>query len=283
METIQIDGTLKAVSKIHTGSNTNTGIHSGIRKEEYLMPNGETELIPIIPGTGIRGNLRRLLLRDFFEQAGYTIKTPRLFYLFSGGALENVDAKDNGTMNLALRRTVRMSLHPLSLLGASIGNQAFAGKLCIGDASLICKEMNSFLPLQSEVSHYTMTGWTFATRRAERELPETVEQHLSEKQKQANSNPEPIIQMKVNIEYLLPGSRFYHKYYLLDTCDLEKSCFARMVELWKERPFVGGKSAVGYGEVQIEYPKLTWTSSKYLQWIKDNKAEVCRVLEQLDK
>jgi hypothetical protein len=278
-----IEGTLKALSKIHTGGNDNTGIHSTIRKEEYMMENGETERIPLIPGTGIRGNLRRLLLRDFFEQAGYTIKTPRLFYLLSGGALENVSSKDSGTMNLALRRTVRMSLHPLSLLGASMGNQAFAGKLCISDASLICKEMNDFLPVQSETSYHRHIGWTFATRRAERELPEAVEQHLTEKQKQANSNPEPVIQMKVNLEYLLSGSRFYHKYYLLDTSSLEKSCFARMIELWRERPFVGGKSAVGYGEIKIDYPKLTWTSKEYLCWLNENKAEVCKILEQLDK
>jgi CRISPR/Cas system CSM-associated protein Csm3 (group 7 of RAMP superfamily) len=280
METLQIEGQLTALSKIHTGGNDKTGIHTMMRKEEYLMVNGETERVPIIPGSGIRGNLRRLLLRDFFEQAEYTIKTPKLFYLFSGGALENVDSRDSGTLSLSLRRTVRSSLHPLSLLGASMGNQAFAGKLCVSDASLVCCELNDFHPLQSTVSYHNHVAWTFATRRAEREVPLEVEQALTEKQK---TQVEPTIQMKVNIEYLMPGSKFYHKFTLMDTSLLEKSCFARMIELWRERPFVGGKSNVGYGEVKLDYPKIAWSSKEYLDWVHDNKVEVQRVLEQLDK
>jgi CRISPR/Cas system CSM-associated protein Csm3 (group 7 of RAMP superfamily) len=69
---------------------------------------------------------------------------------------------------------------------------------------------------------------------------------------------------------------------LLDATPIEKSCFARMTELWKQRPFVGGKSAVGYGEIKIDYPKLKLTGEKYLTWLQENKVDVTKLLEKLD-
>jgi len=56
-----------------------------------------------------------------------------------------------------------------------------------------------------------------------------------------------------------------------------------MIELWKERPYVGGKSAVGYGELKIEYPTLTLTSESYLAYLAENKKAVCKTLEHLEK
>jgi CRISPR/Cas system CSM-associated protein Csm3 (group 7 of RAMP superfamily) len=55
-----------------------------------------------------------------------------------------------------------------------------------------------------------------------------------------------------------------------------------MVELWRERPFVGGKSAVGYGEVKLDYPTLTLTSEFYLNWLQENKDAVTQLLSKLD-
>src|SRR5690554_1757022 len=124
-----------------------------MRKIEYIV-DGERELIPIIDGNSIRGNLRRLLLNDFFEQLGYTIKTPRLYYLLSGGALEEVGSQESGTVNLQLRREIRTLLPPLSLLGCSMGNQAFTGKLIVAKALPICSELNNFIPIQSKLSYH---------------------------------------------------------------------------------------------------------------------------------
>ncbi len=273
METCTFEGTLTALTTIHSGGDEKTGVENMMRKIEYIV-DGERELIPIIDGNSIRGNLRRLLLNDFFEQLGYTIKTPRLYYLLSGGALEEVSSQDSGTMNLQLRREIRTLLPPLSLLGCSMGNQAFTGKLVVAKALPICRELNNFLPVESKLSYHEYITESFHTRRAEREIPATVEAN----QKQE----EPTIQMKVSLECFAPGTRFYHKFMLMDCTPIEKSCFARMVELWRERPFVGGKSAVGYGEIKIDYPKLKLTGEKYLDWLQENKADVTKLLEKLD-
>lgn len=265
---------MTALTTIHTGGDEKTGVENMMRKLVFIV-DGEEELVPIIDGNSIRGNLRRLLLKDFFDLMGYTIRTPRLYYLLSGGALEEVSSQDSGTLNLAMRRDIRAYLPPLSLLGASMGNQAFTGKLVVAKALPICRELNDFILVQSKLSYHKFITESFNTRRAERELPEAV---------QANQRAEePTIQMKVSLECFAPGTRFYHKFMLLDATPIEKSCFARMIELWRQRPFVGGKSAVGYGEVKIEYPTLTWTSEDYLAWITESKAEIVKVLESLDR
>lgn len=273
METLTYEGTLTALSTIHTGGDLKTGVACMMRAIDFIV-DGEAQPIQIIDGNSIRGNLRRLLLNDFFAQLGYQIKTPRLYYLLSGGALEEVSTQDSGYLNLQLRREIRALIPPLSLLGCSMGNQAFTGKLIVAKALPICRELNDYLPVQSKIALGNYLTESFNTRRAERELPEAV---------QANQRQEePTIQMKVNLQCFAPGTKFYHKFMLMDTTPLEKSCFARMVELWRERPFVGGKSAVGYGEVKLDYPTLTLTSEFYLNWLQENKDAVTQLLSKLD-
>lgn len=278
METLKIEGTLTALTTIFSEGDDKTGVESSLRRIDYII-DGERIDVPIIDGNSIRGYLRRLILTDFFNQVGYDIKTPKLFYLLSGGALEEVEPQESGKLNLQLRREIRANLPPISLFGGSIGNQAFAGKLVVAKALPICKELNDFLPIQSKISYHEFLTETFATRHAEREPPETVEQKLQK----GKEKTEPTIQMKINMECFAPGTRFYHKFLLLDTLKIEKSCFARMIELWKERPFIGGKSAVGYGEIKIEYPKMEWTSEAYLNYLKENKETVKQSLERIEK
>jgi hypothetical protein len=273
-ETLTIEGTLTALTTIFSGGDEKTGVESSLRRIDYII-DGEKTDVPIIDGNSVRGYLRRLLLTDFFNQIGYEIKTPKLFYLLSGGALEEVELQESGKLNLQLRREIRANLPPLSLLGGSMGNQAFAGKLVVAKALPICKELNDFLPVQSKLSYHEYLTETFATRHAEREPPETVQQNQKKE--------EPTIQMKINLECFAPGTRFYHKFVLMDLLQIEKSCFARMIELWKQRPFIGGKSAVGYGEIKIDYPKMQWTSKAYIDYLIENKESVRQTLERIEK
>jgi len=274
METLTIEGTLTALTTIFSGGDEKTGVESSLRRIDYIIDDEKVD-VPLIDGNSIRGYLRRLILTDFFGEVGYEIKTPKLFYLLSGGALEEVDMQESGKLNLQLRREIRANLPPLSLLGGSMGNQAFAGKIVVAKALPICKELNDFLPIQSKLSYHEYLTEAFATRHAEREPPETVQQNPKKE--------EPTIQMKVQFECFAPGTRFYHKFLLMDTVPIEKSCFARMLELWKQRPFIGGKSAVGYGEIKIEYPKMQWTSETYLNYLSENKEVVKKTLERIEK
>lgn len=271
METLTFEGTLTALSTIFSGGDDKTGVEQSLRRIDFMVGD-ERQDVPIIDGNSIRGNLRRLLLTDFFDRVGYEITTPKLFYLLSGGALETVGR--HGQLDLALRREIRANLPPISLLGGSMGNQAFAGKLVVAKALPVCKELNDYLPMQSKLSFHNFLTEAFATRRAEREAPETVEYKHKE---------EPTIQMKVQFECFAPGTRFYHKFMLLDALPIEKSCFAHMIDLWKQRPFVGGKMGSGYGELKIEYPTLDLTADAYLNYLEENKKAVQKSLETIEK
>jgi len=274
VETLTFEGTLTALTTVFSGGDDKTGVESTLRRIDYIIGDEKVD-VPIIDGNSIRGYLRRLLLTDFFNQVDYKIKTPKLFYMLSGGTLEEVDVQESGKLNLELRRMIRAHLPPLSLLGGSMGNQAFAGKLVVAKALPICKELNDFLPMQSQLSYHEFLTETFTTRHAEREPPETVQQNPKKE--------EPTIQMKVNMECFAPGTRFYHKFMLLDALPVEKSCFAQMLKLWHSRPFIGGKSAVGYGEVKIEYPTMNFASDTYLTYLSENKAAVRKTLERIEK
>jgi len=274
METLIFEGSLTALTPIFTGGDEKTGIEITLRRIDYIV--GEEKIaVPLVDGNSIRGVLRRLLLADFFSQVGYEIKSARIFYLFSGGALEEVSTQDSGTLNLQVRREIRANIPPLSLFGGSIGNQAFAGKLIVSKALPVCRELADYIPLQSKLSFHDFLTETFGTRHAEREPPETVERNPKKE--------EPTIQMKYNLETFTPGAKFYHKFMLLDATPIEKSCFARMLELWKERPFVGGKSATGYGEVKIDYPTMLFTSEAYLNFLKERKKEIVKSLDHMAK
>ncbi len=56
-----------------------------------------------------------------------------------------------------------------------------------------------------------------------------------------------------------------------------------MLELWQERPFVGGKSATGYGEVKIEYPTMKYTSQSYLAFLSERKKDIVKSLGNMEK
>jgi hypothetical protein len=282
METLWIDGVLTAQSAIHCGSTTDkTGNLQLMNKRKRVLENGKKDRLPLIPANSIRGILRRYIIGDLFDQVGYQVQTPKIHYIKSGGALEN-GGKDGGTLNLELKRLFRGKLSPLALVGAAFGNQTITGKLVVSDGLLVCRELNYCLPIKSNSSFHDFIEWVSFTRHADRELSEVVESNMRKGAK-GTMEAEPTIQMKVDVECLIAGSQFYHQFCLKDTTSLEKSCFARMIELWRERPFVGGKSASGFGVISASYPALKWNSKEYLDYLTEHKTEICETLSHFDK
>jgi CRISPR/Cas system CSM-associated protein Csm3 (group 7 of RAMP superfamily) len=273
MNTLHINGTITALSPLHTGGEQALSTHRPLRSMDFVMPDGTTENLPYISGNGIRGPIRRNILDDLYTLLGYTVKTPRLHYLKSGGSLESVSTSDSGHINLEMKRELR-KIPLLSLLGYSFGNQMGQGKLQVHMMLPICRELNHLLPIQSQYPIGNFLTNVFQTRKAEKEISETVQTNLREK--------ETTQQMKYSSRCFAPGTKLCHKFVLNDASDVELSCFARMLELWRQNPIVGGKSAVGYGQIQFDYPEFNTTSDLYLQYITEHKNEINRILEKLD-
>lgn len=270
MRTVKIEGELKVLTPLHHGGDEKSGVERLLRRMKYIV-DGHIVEIPFVDGNAVRGYLRRLVMQDFLTHVDYELTNETLYYMFfSGGVLEEVTTQEHGVLNIELRKSIRSTLIPLSLFGTSFLNQAFTGKLIVGKCLPICKELNEYLPIKSETSIYNYLDFTFNTRRDE------LKQRSEEEQ---------AVQMLYNYEVFTPGTRFYHWFTLLDTTPLEESCFSRMLTLWKARPFLGGRSAVGNGELEIHYniPERFKNDEPYMNFLHEHKEDIHSLLRTLEK
>ena len=251
---IKVEGCIEALSPIAHFGDEKTGSTPMLRRVGIFdrSANAITQ-IPFISGNAIRGMLRRLVMRDFFELLGVEdVETnPRLYHAFyTGGALEAVD-KGGGEINLAFKRSLRKKVPPLSLFGAMLGNQNFPGVLKVGNAFPLCREYASFagesLPEfmrndpRTEHSVRRFVGTTFSTRRDDLRAE--------------RADDEQAMQMKVDYEVFAPGTAFYHWFSLHYATEVEAAVLRRALSLWHEAPYVGGKSSSGEGLVRFHYPE----------------------------
>jgi hypothetical protein len=269
------EGYMVAKTTIHHGGNEKTG-STPILRSIFMYVDGLGEVqIPYINGNAIRGKLRRMLMKDFFTNLDYNVEelNPKLYHVFfSGGALESTEATV-GVIDLELRRKIRKMFPPLALLGGAIGNQMIQGKLKVGHAFPVCREYSDFLPefLRSDPRTNkfvrSFTDEAFNTRRddlrADREEDEQA------------------VQMKVDFECFIPGTKFFHWFVTEYTNELEDATFGRMMELFRQSPYVGGMASVGSGEVFFEYSPNFPSSEKYFAFIDENKQGILELLQEV--
>jgi len=265
-------GILKAKTPVFHGGNEKTGSVVLLNRIKFLTENGMEE-IPIISGNAIRGVLRRLIMKDLLDQIGYKINLSKkegqkLYHsLFAGGVLETVE-EGSGTIDIELKREIIELLPPVRLFGLAIKNQMIEGKLKVGHALPICVELKNFLPedITPKVSIYDMLTTIFQTRKDDLRV-----------EKEDN---EQAVQMLIEYEVFAPGTQFYHEIKVEDPDEIDLSCLARCIELWKQKPFIGGKSSIGFGELEINY-NIEHDSIKYLEFVKKNAKEICKLLDKL--
>ena len=246
--------------------------------------------IPAIHGNAIRGYLRRLIMDDFLTLLDYELDSKKIYhFLFTGGLLEALDPKDKGAINLSMKKELRTLIPPISLLGSALGNQMIQGKLKVGIANIVCSETKHYLEdfTGEYFSAYNLKATDFGTRLDDLKgdfEEETNDDDAVESKKKTKDDKEQAHQMKYEFETLIRGTKFTHDFVLEDCDEVEKACYARMMNLWNERPYLGGKSGTGYGKVELDYPKLSnYTDEAYLKYLTDNKEEITTFLDELVK
>lgn len=273
------EGYLLAKTPIFHGGNEKTGSTPVLRTIYMYCDELGTEVkLPYISGNGIRGKLRRLALLDLFEMVGISTDDIglKLYHaLFAGGVLEST-SESTGMIDLELRREIRQNIPPLSLFGCAISNQMIRGKLIVGHAFPVCREYKQFLPEwlkndeRANRSVRTFTDEAFCTRkddlRAER------------------NEGEQAVQMKIDYECFIPGTKFYHHFALLGPYStIEESCLGRIIMLFKNNPYVGGRSSIGDGEVIVEYREELCSDETYLKFVNDNVEQIKVLLDKLSQ
>ncbi|OYT64159.1 hypothetical protein B6U67_00725 [Methanosarcinales archaeon ex4484_138] len=267
------EGYLVAETPIHHGGDEKTGAESLLRQMSYIVDGKRIE-IPLISGNAIRGNLRRLLMADMLAQVRYKLSSAKIYHmLFSGGILETVSSKDTGVIDLDLKRKIRKTIIPIALLGSSLGNQIFEGKLKVSPAIPICKELKDYLPdtcqIQPTLSIYELLDFDFATRKDD--LREEKDEN------------EQATQMMYSFQVFIPGTPFHHSFSLNDVDDIEQSAFYRMLNLWKMNPYVGGKSSIGLGKVKICYDYDDDAEILYHNFLMEKQEEIREMLNDLEE
>ena len=279
METLRFKGNLTALSPIHHGGSEDYGTTKLILTLPTVIINpltGKEEIdnIPTIHGNAIRGYLRRLIMDDFLTQLDYELDSKKVYhFLFTGGILEALDPKDKGAINLTLKKKIRELIPPISLVGSALGNQMVQGKLKVGMADIVCAETKHYIEEYSDYdfSAYNLKGSDFGTRL------DDLKEGKTEEDEQAH-------QMKYEFETLIRGTKFTHEFILEDCNSIEKACFHRMMSLWEERPYLGGKSGTGYGKVRLDYQGIDdLTDISYLNYLHDRKEEISNLLDELVK
>ena len=269
MRNLRIVGRAKALSPVFHGGDEKTGSVVLLNRMKFLV-NGKHIDIPIISGNSIRGRMRRLLAADFLSNVGYEIdlkteKGKKLFHtLFAGGLLTEVEEKETGVLDLTLKKKVVDHILPIRLFGASYKNQIVEGRLKVMHMLPICKELSEYTGVESDKSIYSLIGRTFQTRRDE----------LRER-----SEDEEAVQMLIEYEVFIPGTEFYHEI-IVRNDPLDISTIARAIKLWNEDPYIGGKSAIGFGKLKLSYD-LNADDTLYLKFCEEKKEGILNTLGEL--
>lgn len=275
MKITKLNGFLTALSPIHTGSDESETNEKSIRTLVYLV-DGEPLEIPVISGNSIRGWLRRLIMTDLLEQVGYIPETTqgqvRLYHcLFDGGTLETVSKKDSGYIDMALKADLRRNIPPLSLLGTAIRNQMLAGKLKVGYG----------LPRVVELQDFMVESEKYPVNTALVDLQrQTFNVRHDEMKESAKEQDIASSQMIFYWWYVPGGTVFQQEIVLKSDNPVEVACLGRMLELWRDEPYVGGKSGIGNGKLRLDYPPID--STPYLEFLRDNKDSVIGMLRRIE-
>jgi len=274
MTTITLSGWIEALTPIQHGGDEKTGSVPVLRSIQIWEPQMEQHVrLPFISGNAIRGMLRRLCMHDLLQRLGLTV-TPKLYHaLFTGGILESTAGEAGGEIDLALRRVIRDTLPPLALFGTAIGNQNIQGSLKVDHAMPVCREYADYLGVVPDIagariqhSIRTFTDVSFATRRDDLRAERAEDEQAR--------------QMLIEFEAFVPGALFVHGFTLVYPSELEMACLGHILALWREQPYLGGKSASGYGRVRFEYqPELNPTP--YTQFVADYGDDMRQVLQVL--
>lgn len=257
--------TLKAMSPIAHGAYTD-GVDTGnimlFRKMPMLNSEGKIIQVPVLSGNSTRGNIRRLLAREYIDRLKIAeLLGPGSFDKFyiaiaNGGHLEkNLDV----SVNPERLREIRRTLPILSVLGAALYRYMLSGVVSFGFAALKCKELGT--GEQRITDLLTDIG---LVRHLDREAANIMD----------------VKPMPYTTECVVAGAEFSLEVsFAPQATELEKACIAHGFKLLKT---VGGKSAAGFGKVEVVEDM---DDTLYLDWMEslDEKhlEEVKRFVEEL--
>lgn len=253
-------------------------------KGSKLIFKKKFEWIPYFPGNGIRGKIRRLITADFLERIGIADESiPDFLYavMYDGGVMHNVEELNKelvkirklnpsflggdykfvkGQDNITLKEKLFAACPTLELLGCAIGNMTYEGTLGVRAARPICAEHG----YEDAPSYWEMISTVFETH-----LDNNIKTHSAVKKTDVKGLTNT--QMKHKLEVLNIGTKFFSSFFCSAQNEVTKSLYYHMLGLWKDYGHIGGKSAVGFGQVSMDLEIPEGANKLYLDYVAEHK------------
>ena len=304
MRTLVLEGVIRARTQIsHNGGEINGNI-AAFRRMGVIQPDGSCVDVPHVSGNSIRGKLRDVSAKHTLDMLGeddtpHRVNINVFQLLFSGGTLTsgNTDGDVKGYLNM------RENLPHVSLFGGAWGNSILSGKI----------KVNPLIPIGQETAHILPDEIVSDIKNTDGELPSiytflqtgmyTRKENAGDvsfipylEKSEENAGKFETSQMIYYIETIAAGTPFYWKVVLEDVTDEEFGAFINALAQFQNIPVIGGKSAVGFGQIDISGLKK-WTDIKkdgnklvidgkttsnlYEEFLTSNKAKIKMALKGL--
>lgn len=274
MRTKKIDIRMKLLSPLSHFGDERLGTMQIMRTNKFLY-DGEFIDIPVYSGNGFRGQFRRIAMRDYLERVGIAEEgiSEKLYYtLFTGGSLVGGARYDE----VGERRRIRRLCPPLALLGTALGDQIIQGKMKAPLFLPICKETVDYTGIESDMSFYDMLQEVFYTRKDDLK---SVEYNVKKEEGEKKGDP---VQMKYEMQCLSAGTELIGTMIIENVNEVEEAMVNATLKKLKEVPFIGGKSAAGHGQVDIQYDELE-SEETYYNYLEENKEEIRQWIREVEE
>lgn len=274
MNNTKVDVRIKMLSPLMHYGDERLGTMQIMRTNKFLYK-GEFIDVPVYSGNGFRGQFRRVAMRDYLEKLGIAEEgiSEKLYYtLFTGGSLTGGARYEEVGDRLHLRKMCP----PLALLGSAIGDKIIQGKMKSAIFQPVCKEMQDYTGIESDISFYDMLEEVFYTRKDD--LKSVTYNIKEEEEKKKKDNP---VQMKYEAQCLASGSELVGTIIIENSNKVEESLLQATLKKIEEVPFIGGKSAAGHGKIELDYEKLE-DKETYYNYLEENKEEIRTWLRELE-
>jgi len=270
---MKIDLELKLKSPLCHFGDERMGTMQVLRTMKFLYGDKYID-VPVYSGNAMRGILRRYAMKHYIDMLELPdgISTKLFYMLFSGGAITSGSRYEK----IEEKREMRKKCPPLALFGTAIGDQITEGKLKCGILKPICKELNDYNNTKSDISIYDMLEDIFYTRRDDLKSQSKIKVKNKEikvkkdgKEDKKKENP---VQMKYEIQAISTGSILEGRIIIENENEIEKACLFSTLNQLDKIPYIGGKSATGHGEIELNYSREGFDI--YNEYIKNNKNDI---------
>lgn len=229
------------------------------RRSPVMAPDGRLYRIPVLSAGALRGVVRRILWREVFAKTGLSRETmgevawDRLYAaLCNGGTIEASESR----VSPDTIRARRAAMPVLSLLGSALYTSHMAGLARVTNSWLVCKESRAAGLVSVLAPGCDLPACDLLAE-------ESRVRHVD--QEEQNPDVSNVGPMPTTIEVVIAGARLAGT--MTSSGELEASAWAHGLE---QVSHLGGKSAAGFGEVEIAHDG---DPSLYRAWLEQAVAD----------